>query len=136
MKKNIKKRKSSSMVKYRKRQQQKQVLGLGPKIVNSVVIALNENDAIHGVLLFRPLPKHMNVEKIIIALDFTKDVDGITDGSLAGVFAGKAQGFLPCTPQGCMEISDHYGIDCTGKKGCCGRQKSGGWQACCYDAYG
>ena len=82
----------------------------------SVIDQVNKNDAIHGVLLFRPLPKHLNEEKIINALDFEKDVDGITDGSMAGVFAGKKQGFPPCTPQGCMEILDHYGIDCTGKK--------------------
>ena len=82
----------------------------------SVIRQVNEDDSIHGVLLFRPLPKHLNEEKIINALDFTKDVDGITDGSMAGVFAGKAQGFPPCTPQGCMEILDHYGIDCSGKK--------------------
>ncbi len=81
-----------------------------------VIAQVNADDNIHGVLLFRPLPKHLNEEKIINALDFAKDVDGITDGSLAGVFAGKPQGFPPCTPQGCMEILDHYGIDCTGKK--------------------
>lgn len=77
---------------------------------------VNKNDNIHGVLLFRPLPKHLNEEKIINMLDCAKDVDGITDASMAGVFAGKKQGFPPCTPQGCMEILDHYGIDCTGKK--------------------
>lgn len=81
-----------------------------------VIDAVNKNDRIHGVLLFRPLPKHLNEEKIINTLDIAKDVDGITDGSMAGVFAGKPLGFAPCTPQGCMEILDHYGIDCTGKK--------------------
>lgn len=77
---------------------------------------VNNDDLINGVLLFRPLPKHLNEEKIINMLDPAKDVDGITDGSLAGVFSGKKQGFAPCTPAGCMEILDHYGIDCTGKK--------------------
>ena len=41
---------------------------------------------------------------------------GVTDGSMSGVFTGKQVGFPPCTPQACMEILDHYGIDCTGKK--------------------
>ena len=82
----------------------------------SVIDRVNKDDNIPGVLLFRPLPKHLNEEKIINALDIEKDVDGITDGSMAGVFAGKKQGFPPCTPSGCMEILDHYGIDCTGKK--------------------
>ena len=45
-----------------------------------------------------------------------KDADCRTDGSRSGVFPGKALGFPPCTPQACMEILDHYGIDCTGKK--------------------
>lgn len=49
-------------------------------------------------------------------LDPAKDVDCMTDGSMSGVFTGKPIGFPPCTPQACMEILDHYGIDCTGKK--------------------
>lgn len=82
----------------------------------AVIEQVNQDDDIHGVLLFRPLPKHLKEEQIINALSIEKDVDGITDGSLAGVFAGKKQGFPPCTPKGCMEILNHYGIDCTGKK--------------------
>ena len=81
-----------------------------------VIDEVNNDPQIHGVLLFRPLPKHLNEEKIINALAPEKDVDGITDGSLAGVFAGKALGYAPCTPSACMEILDHYGIDPAGKK--------------------
>ena len=77
---------------------------------------VNKNEQIHGVLIFRPLPKHLDEAAVIKALDPEKDVDGITDGSMVGVFAGTNQGFPPCTPQACMEILDHYGIDCTGKK--------------------
>lgn len=82
----------------------------------AVIEQVNQDEKIHGVLLFRPLPKHLNEEKIINTLSIEKDVDGVTDGSLAGVFAGKEQGFPPCTPQGCMEILDYYGFNCTGKK--------------------
>ena len=81
-----------------------------------VIDEVNNDPQIHGVLLFRPLPKHLDEEKIINALAPEKDVDGITDGSLAGVFAGKALGYAPCTPSACMEILDHYGIDPAGKK--------------------
>lgn len=77
---------------------------------------VNSNDGIHGVLIFRPLPKHLDEEAVVKALAPEKDVDGITDGSMVGVFTSKPQGFPPCTPQACMEILDHYGIDCTGKK--------------------
>ena len=77
---------------------------------------VNKDDHIHGVLLFRPLPKHLNQSVIGNALDPAKDVDCMTDGSMSGVFTGKKLGFPPCTPQACMEILDHYGVDCTGKK--------------------
>ena len=80
--------------------------------------AINANDQIHGVLMFRPLPTHLKADQdeICNRLDPRKDVDGMTNGSNAGVFMGKELGFAPCTPAACMEILDHYGIDCTGKK--------------------
>lgn len=77
---------------------------------------VNKDDDIHGVLIFRPLPKHLDEAAVIKALSPDKDVDGITDGSMVGVFAGTDQGFPPCTAQACMEILDYYNIDCTGKK--------------------
>ncbi len=82
----------------------------------AVIDKVNKDANIHGVLLFRPLPKHLNQAVIENALDPAKDVDCMTDGSMSGVFTGKKVGFPPCTPQACMEILDHYGIDCTGKK--------------------
>ena len=77
---------------------------------------VNKDDSIHGVLIFRPLPKHLDQAVIENALAAEKDVDCMTDLSMSGVFTGKKIGFPPCTPQACMEILDHYGIDCTGKK--------------------
>lgn len=82
----------------------------------AVMDRLNKNEKIHGVLLLRPLPGHLDQSAIENALDPTKDVDCMTDGSMSGVFTGKKVGFPPCTPQACMEILDYYGIDCTGKK--------------------
>ena len=81
-----------------------------------VVEEVNKDDNIHGVLMFRPLPKHIDQTLVENALAAEKDVDCQTDASLGGVFTGKKVGFPPCTPQACMEILDHYGIDCTGKK--------------------
>jgi len=84
----------------------------------AVIDDINANEKIHGVLLFRPLPKHLKADQdeICNRLDPRKDVDGMTDISNAGVFMGKSVGFAPCTPAACMEILNHYGIDCTGKK--------------------
>jgi methylenetetrahydrofolate dehydrogenase (NADP+)/methenyltetrahydrofolate cyclohydrolase len=80
------------------------------------VEALNNDKSVHGVLIFRPLPKHLDEEAVRNALKPEKDIDGITDGSLAGVFTGNGQGFAPCTAQACMEILDFYKIDCKGKR--------------------
>lgn len=79
---------------------------------------INADDSIHGVLMFRPLPKHLKADQdeICNRLDPKKDVDCMTDLSNAGVFAGRKDlGFAPCTPEACMEILDFYGIDCKGK---------------------
>ena len=79
---------------------------------------INANDAIHGVLMFRPLPKHLKADQneICNRLDPEKDVDCMTHMSNAGVFEGLSDlGFAPCTPAACMEILDYYGIDCKGK---------------------
>lgn len=77
---------------------------------------LNDDSRVHGVLMFLPLPKHLDSKAARRALSPDKDVDGITDGSLAGVFTGNGEGFAPCTAQACIEILDHYGIDCAGKR--------------------
>ncbi len=79
---------------------------------------VNADPAIHGVLMFRPLPKHLkaDTDEICNRLDPKKDVDCMTDLSNAGVFEGRSDlGFAPCTPAACMEILDYYGIDCKGK---------------------
>ena len=81
-----------------------------------VIDEVNKDENIHGVLMFRPLPKHIDQTLVENALCAEKDVDCQTDASLGGVFTGKKVGFPPCTPQACMEILDHYGIDCIGKK--------------------
>lgn len=81
-----------------------------------VIDRLNKDDHVHGVLMFRPLPKTLNQDQICNALAPEKDVDCMTDLSLSGVFSGKTLGFPPCTAQACMEILDHYGIDPRGKK--------------------
>lgn len=77
---------------------------------------LNEDDAVHGILMFRPLPKQIDGEKARQMMNPAKDIDGCTDGSLAGVFTNTKVGFAPCTAQAAIEILDYYGIDCKGKR--------------------
>ena len=80
------------------------------------ILELNDDKNVHGVLIFRPLPKHLSDDAVRAVLKPEKDVDGITDISLAGVFTGDGKGFPPCTAKACMEILDFFNIDCTGKR--------------------
>lgn len=75
---------------------------------------VNADPAIHGCLMFRPLPKHLDEVAACAALDPAKDADGITQGSLYGVFANQPVGFPPCTADACMQVLKHYGYNLTG----------------------
>ena len=81
-----------------------------------VIEEVNRDQSIHGCLLFRPLPRHMDEQAACAALDPAKDVDGITPGSLAAVFAGSGAGYPPCTAQACLELLDHSGYELKGKR--------------------
>ena len=85
--------------------------------VLAVIDEVNADDSVHGVLMFRPLPKHLKADQdeICNRLAPKKDVDSMTHMSNAGVFEGQDLGYAPCTPAACMEILDYYGIDCKGK---------------------
>ena len=78
--------------------------------------SINADPAIHGCLMFRPLPDREMEEAACRLLAPEKDVDGMTAGSLAAVFTGKGSGFPPCTAQACLELLDHYGIPLEGKR--------------------
>lgn len=77
---------------------------------------LNEDGSIHGILMLRPLPKHLDNERARRMLDPEKDVDGCTDGSLAGVFTNTETGFPPCSAEAAMEMLKFYKIPVSGKK--------------------
>ena len=81
-----------------------------------VIAQVNADPAIHGCLLFRPLPKQFDDRTIRAALAPEKDIDGITDGSLAGVFTNSAIGYPPCTAQACLEILKYYRVPLSGKR--------------------
>ena len=85
--------------------------------VLAVIDEVNADASVHGVLMFRPLPKHLKADQneICNRLDPKKDVDCMTHMSNAGVFEGLDLGYAPSTPSACMEILDYYGIDCKGK---------------------
>ncbi|MBR6222284.1 MAG: bifunctional 5,10-methylenetetrahydrofolate dehydrogenase/5,10-methenyltetrahydrofolate cyclohydrolase [Lachnospiraceae bacterium] len=76
---------------------------------------INEDASIDGILLLRPLPKHLDEKAVTERIDPKKDIDGIGPMNLFKVFAGEDDGFAPCTAKAVIEILDHYGIDVTGK---------------------
>ncbi|MBR3257612.1 MAG: bifunctional 5,10-methylenetetrahydrofolate dehydrogenase/5,10-methenyltetrahydrofolate cyclohydrolase, partial [Eggerthellaceae bacterium] len=77
---------------------------------------VNTDPNIHGCLMFRPLPKTLDEVAACAALDPAKDVDGITQGSMFGVFANQPIGYPPCTADACMQVLRHYGYNLTGAK--------------------
>lgn len=76
---------------------------------------LNLNNDISGILLFRPLPKHIDEERIREAIDPSKDVDCMHPLNLEKIFEGNNSGYAPCTPKAAMEILKFYDIPIDGK---------------------
>ena len=84
--------------------------------LEKTICECNADDSIHGILLFRPLPKHLNEKRVIELVNPRKDVDCMCMENIAHTFAQDGQGHEPCTPQAVMELLDYYNIDLTGKK--------------------
>ncbi|CCZ20796.1 bifunctional protein FolD [Candidatus Apopatosoma intestinale] len=70
-----------------------------------------DDESVHGILVFSPLPKKFNAGRIRMLIPAEKDVDGMTDASLAGVFRGDKNAFAPCTAQAVAEILRYYGME-------------------------
>jgi methylenetetrahydrofolate dehydrogenase (NADP+)/methenyltetrahydrofolate cyclohydrolase len=77
---------------------------------------INHDTSIHGCLLFRPLPKHLDEKKVCDTLRPEKDIDGITSASMAGIFMGVDTGFAPCTAEAAMEMLKHNDIPIKGAR--------------------
>ncbi len=69
----------------------------------AVVRELNDNPAVHGILVQMPLPAHLDAQKVIETIDPAKDVDGLHPVN-AGKLATTGIGFVPCTPLGCLHL--------------------------------
>ena len=78
------------------------------------VAALNNDRAIHGILVQMPLPKHIDAHKVIETIAPAKDVDGFHVASAGALMTG-TPGFWSCTPYGCMKLLESTGIDLRGK---------------------
>ncbi len=79
-----------------------------------IIKELNEDSTVHGILVQLPLPKHINEEKILLAIDPEKDVDGFHPVNVGNLVIGK-KAFLPCTPHGIIVLLQKMKIETSGK---------------------
>ena len=77
---------------------------------------VNEDASVHGILLFRPLPKSLDENAVLKMIDPEKDMDCMCDTNIAKVFAGDESGYAPCTPEGVVELLKHFEVPLKGSK--------------------
>ena len=80
-----------------------------------IIDKLNKNDDVHGILVQLPVPKHIDEEKIINAINPTKDVDGFHPASVGALSIGQ-KGFVSCTPAGVIQLLKRSNIEISGKE--------------------
>ena len=78
-----------------------------------LIASLNADTSVHGILVQLPLPKHIDEDKVIMAIDPSKDVDGFHPVSVGNLMIGRP-GFLPCTPHGIIVLLKKMGIETSG----------------------
>lgn len=81
----------------------------------ALIDKLNKDVGVNGILVQLPLPKHINEEKIILAINPDKDVDAFHPVNVGKIMTGNPQ-FLPCTPAGVMKLIEETGIEVAGKE--------------------
>lgn len=77
---------------------------------------INADPAVHGCLMFRPLPAGLDEDAVAAALDPAKDVDSMTPASLLTTLSGRGEGFAPCTAEAVLALLDHYDVELDGAK--------------------
>jgi methylenetetrahydrofolate dehydrogenase (NADP+)/methenyltetrahydrofolate cyclohydrolase len=87
--------------------------GCSREALLETIAQVNGDPSIHGVLLQLPLPGGLDEDEAVRAIDPAKDVDGLHPMNLGNLLAGKPS-TVPCTPAGCLEILDHYGVELQG----------------------
>lgn len=83
--------------------------------MEQLIHELNQDNAVHGILLMMPLPRGLDTSRIISCMNPDKDVDGLTSVNLGRLAAGE-DGYFPCTPRAVMAILDYYHIPLDGKR--------------------
>jgi methylenetetrahydrofolate dehydrogenase (NADP+) / methenyltetrahydrofolate cyclohydrolase len=82
--------------------------------VTKVFEEANKDANVHGIMIFRPLPDHLDMDAIVNLIDPAKDIDCMSPVNLEKVFEGHSDGFAPCTPKAVIEILKHYEVSLKG----------------------
>ncbi|HJV17298.1 MAG TPA: bifunctional 5,10-methylenetetrahydrofolate dehydrogenase/5,10-methenyltetrahydrofolate cyclohydrolase [Bacillales bacterium] len=82
--------------------------------VTKVFEEANKDTNVHGIMIFRPLPDHLDMDAIVNLIDPAKDIDCMSPVNLEKVFEGHSDGFAPCTPKAVIEILKHYEVPLKG----------------------
>lgn len=82
--------------------------------LHRVIDELNADASVHGILVQLPLPGGLDENAVVRRIAPEKDVDGLHPGNVAALQMG-SEGLVPCTPAGCIELCDRYGIELEGK---------------------
>lgn len=90
-------------------------LAVTQDMLEALLKELNEDEKVQGILIFQPLPEHLDLEQLKSMISPQKDVDGLSNENLGKVLTGDELGFAPCTPEGVLWMLDYYQIDLTGK---------------------
>lgn len=80
----------------------------------SLIKQMNADASIHGILVQLPLPKHISEDNVLMNISAAKDVDGLHPENAGMLLTGR-EGFIPCTPKGCVKLVESTGMDITGK---------------------
>ncbi len=81
----------------------------------SLVKSLNEDVLVDGIIVHKPLPKQIDEEALILAIDPNKDLDGFHPMNLGRMFAGDKQAIVPCTAKAAVTVLQHAGVNLVGK---------------------
>lgn len=81
----------------------------------NLIYNLNKDDLVDGIIIFRPLPKHIDIDKVDIAISPEKDLDCLNPINKSNVYSGNVDGFIPLSPKAGIMLLEEYGLDFEGK---------------------
>lgn len=91
-------------------------LVVSDELLQNSLRGLSDDPSVHGILLFCPLPEHLDEEAARAAIDPQKDVDGLTKENAAALYSGDANAFAPCTAAAVVELLRYYQVPLTGQQ--------------------